>query len=93
MHFESPAGPPYRLNVADIANCMGKTTCQITPTLKSLLENGLISLPGVDESDITLPPSRLVLPTPQALQSHPAFAEKTAVQLQTELDTLIADYT
>jgi hypothetical protein len=82
IHFEVEQ-PPYRLTVADIAACFGKTPGQISPALHRLLEDGFLAVHGHKALPAMIPPKRIVLPTVVAIRTLESF--------QSESDSTIAD--
>jgi hypothetical protein len=87
IHFEVEQ-PPYRLTVADIAACFGKTPGQISPALHRLLESGMVVVPGHKNTAATITPKRIVLPTVAAIRTIEAFRSDSDSTIEGELAKL-----
>ena len=80
--------PPYRLTAGDIAACFGKTTGQISPALRQLVESGFLSVPGYDAITGAISPRRMVFPTVTAMRTLEAFQTASDATIETELAKL-----
>lgn len=85
LEIEQPA---YRLTVADIAACFGKTPGQISSALHRLLNSGFITVQHHPSIPATIPPKRVVLPTATALRTLEAFRSASDSTIQEELAKL-----
>lgn len=90
IHFEVQQ-PPYRLTVADIAACFGKTPGQISPVLHRLVDGGFVTVQGHAGTAAVIPPKRIVLPTIAALRTLEAFRSESDSTIQAELAKLKPD--
>jgi DNA-binding transcriptional ArsR family regulator len=80
--------PPYRLTVADIAACFGKTPGQVSQPLHRLRESGLIIVKGHVAAAGSISPKRIVLPTAAALRTLAAFQSESDSTIDGELAKL-----
>jgi hypothetical protein len=87
IHFEVEQ-PPYRLTVAYIAACFGKTPGQISVALHRLLESGMVVVPGQKSMAITIPPKRFVLPAVAAIRTIEGFRNDRDSTIEGELAKL-----
>lgn len=87
IHFEVEH-PPYRLTLADIAACFGKTPGQILPALNRLLESGMVVVAGHKNMAAAIPPKRIILPTVAAIRTIEAFRGESESTIEGELAKL-----
>jgi hypothetical protein len=80
--------PGYRLTVADIATCLGKTVAQLRPALQRLTEATLLEISPPARKDGSLARYAIVAPTASALRTLPAYAESSDDELEAELERL-----
>jgi hypothetical protein len=83
--------PPYRLTVADIAACFGKTPGQISSVLHHLRDGGFVTVPGHKSTTAVVAPKQIVLPTVIAMRTLEAFRNESDSTIQNELAKLEAD--
>lgn len=87
IHFEVEQ-PPYRLTLADIAVCFGKTPGQISPALHRLLAAGLLAINSVSATCAAIRPKCMVLPRASAIRTLEAFRNASDLEIQDELAKL-----
>ncbi|MBL9094538.1 MAG: hypothetical protein JNL96_25170 [Planctomycetaceae bacterium] len=84
IHLE-PEAKPYRLTIAEIAQCLQKTPGRLAAPLRTLQDAGLITIAVAPRHA-----SEIVYPTPDALRTLPYFAPFEAPLLEIELAKLRA---
>jgi len=82
IHLE-PEAKPYRLTIADIAQCLQKTAGRLAAPLRTLQDAGLITIAAVPRHR-----GEIVYPTADALRTLPYFAAFDAPLLENELAKL-----
>ena len=81
----------YRATVQDVAEYLGKTAAQVSPTLQRLIDDGYLECPaGVDK--VSSAATAIAYPTTKALQTIPAFAAMSQQGVAAELDRLNASH-
>jgi hypothetical protein len=87
IHLDRQDGE-YRVTVGDLAECFLKTPKQISPVLVRLFEAGYVQLDAPTTNGDSFAPKHLVLPTPAALRTLPAYAALPESQVTAELSSL-----
>jgi hypothetical protein len=84
IHLDNPE-QTYELTVGNVAECLNKTTGQITGALLRLIQGSLLRLDQtvVGKADIRSP--LRVFPTSQALKKEPAFKKLSEREIKAEL--------
>jgi hypothetical protein len=80
---------PYRLTVADIPACMGKTPGQISPVLHRLIADGVLAVQGKYAAYSAIPPRRIILPTVKGVKTLSTFADESDEIIAAALDMLL----
>jgi DNA-binding GntR family transcriptional regulator len=83
----------YRLTVADIASCLGKTPAQLRAALRRLAADGFLTLSQRARKMATISSQARVAPTGRALRTLPAFADADDIELGANLQRLAAGLT
>jgi hypothetical protein len=86
IHFEHEY-PPYRLSIADVAACFGKTPGQLRPALARLTEDGFLVWAGPTHGASSAL-HQMLLPTGLALRTLPAFRDESDAAIAAELSKL-----
>jgi hypothetical protein len=84
VHME-PDAKPYRLTVADIAQCLGKTCGQLTHALEHLAAEDIVAIEEHARKRSTSGDHRVVYPTANALRKLPYFSEWDQASLEAEV--------
>ncbi len=84
IHLDNPE-QPYELTVGNVAECLHKTTGQITGALLRLIQNSLLRLDQAVNAKTDVRSPQRVFPTSRALRQEPAFKKLTDREIKIEL--------